>query len=61
MLHRILNLLKPQKPEDVIRLPLVLDPATAAHASGVRHRLVIGGKVIDLSHEATRRMKGPRS
>ncbi len=59
MLLRILQLLKPQKPEAEILLSLVLDPAKAAHASGVRHRLVIGGKVIDLTHEANNRMKGP--
>lgn len=58
MFRHILTALKSRKPKQGLQLSLVLDPAKASQTSCVRHRLIVGGKVIDLIHESGISSKG---
>lgn len=48
----------PLKPSRGLRMSLVLVPLNAVETSGVRHRLILGGKVIDLVRENDSSTKG---
>ncbi len=48
MIHRLVEALRTRKRAFEVRFALVVDPATVDEAQGVRHRMILGGKVIDL-------------
>jgi hypothetical protein len=60
MFRRLLSALIPMKPFRGLRMALVLDPSNAVETTGVRHRLILGGKVIDLVREGKPSTKGKK-
>lgn len=52
MIRRLVEALRSRKRTLDVRFALVVDPATVDEAQGVCHRMILGGKVIDLISRA---------
>lgn len=61
MIRRLVQALRSKKRTFEARFALVVDPTAVDGTQGIRHRMVLGGKVIDLIREPKPSTRGSKN
>ena len=61
MIRRLVQALRSKKRTFEVRFALVVDPAAVNETKVIRHRMILGGKVIDLIREPKPSIRGTKN